>query len=275
MPTFSVPQPITQGAGTDLRANWTPDSRWIVFERLQGGRRRLYRVRPDGSNLEPLALEEPDDSDSTGRPAFFTPDDLVFVSDRLGLTALFRQFQGQVMLLHVHAQPSYGPALGTANTWPVLYFQQDGKDEVHIYALGQDGQATQLTHHPGVQDQPWPCSDGQTFVYHAQEDGRHVVCLQSVQAGAARKVVSDADEETAYVTPFPSPDGQWIAFTSARSSQEQVWVMRPDGSERQQVTSGAPHSFPAWSSDGRSLVCTRGTPTAEPPSGYLVTVDVS
>ncbi|WP_205750964.1 PD40 domain-containing protein [Deinococcus sp. Arct2-2] len=111
MLTFSAPHAITQGAGTDLRANWTPDGQWIVFERLQDGRRRLHRVHPDGSNLEPFALEEPDDSDSAGRPAFFTPDDLVFVSDRLGSTALFRQFQGQVTLLHAHPQPGYGPAL--------------------------------------------------------------------------------------------------------------------------------------------------------------------
>lgn len=275
MPTFSAPYPITQGAGTDLRANWTPDGQWIVFERLQAGRRRLHRVHPDGSDLEPLALEEPDGSDSTGRPAFFAPNDVVFVSDRLGRTALFRETQGQVTPLHASEQPCYGPALGTAGTWPLLYFQSDGSDATHISALGQDGQVTRLTHARGVQDQPWPFPDGQSFVYHAREDGRHVVCLQSVQAGAAPVVLSDADEETAYVTPFPSPDGRWIAFTSARGGQAQVWVMRPDGSERQQVTSGAPHSFPAWSPDGRALVCTQGTPTAEVPSGYLVIIGVS
>src|SRR6476619_6940983 len=104
MPTFMVPHAITQGAGTDLRANWTPDGQWVVFERLQNGRRRLHRVHPDGSDPHPLTLDEPDDSDSTGRPAFFTPDDLVFVSDRLGLTALFRQCQGKVMLLHASPQ---------------------------------------------------------------------------------------------------------------------------------------------------------------------------
>lgn len=275
MLTFNDPRPIMQGGVTDLRANWTPDGQWLVFERLQDGVRRLHRVRPDGSELERLALEDPAGSDSTGRPAFFAPDDFVFVSDRLGRPALFRCQRGQVRVLHAGPQACYGPTLGVTGAWPLLFFQQDGTRASHIQALEEDGRVEQLTTQPGVQDQPWPLPDGKTFVLHAQVDERNLVYVQALVPGAEPVCLSDVDEGTSYVTPFPSPDGQWIAFTSAHRGREQVWIMRPDGSARQQITHGEPHSFPAWSPDGQRLVYTQGRPTAEAPSGHLVTVCVS
>lgn len=275
MPTFSGPRLLTSGTATDLRANWTPDGQWAVFERLQGGLRRLYRVRPDGTGLERLDLDDPAGSNSTGRPAFFAPDDFVFVSDRLGQPALFRCQRGEVGVLHAAGTASYGPALGVTGTWPLLFFQQGAPDQVQIRALAADGHAAPLTSRPGVQDQPWPLPDGQTVVYHAQVEDRNLIYIQPLHAGADPVCLSGADEGTAYVTPFPSPDGQWLAFTSARGGEAQVWIMHPDGSGRQQVTWGEPHSFPAWSPDGQRLVCTRGQPTAGVPSGHLVTLGVA
>lgn len=60
--------------------------------------------------------------------------------------------------------------------------------------------------------------------------------------------------------PTYSPDGAWIAFVSDRSGAENVWVMRPDGSEARQVTLGGDDSVlvsPAWSADGKSIHVSR------------------
>jgi Tol biopolymer transport system component len=60
--------------------------------------------------------------------------------------------------------------------------------------------------------------------------------------------------------PTYSPDGGWIAFVSDRSGAENVWVMRPDGSESRQVTLGGDDSVlvsPAWSADGKSIYVSR------------------
>ncbi len=125
-----------------------------------------------------------------------------------------------------------------------------------------------------MQDQPWLLPDAGSFVSHTQEDGKNLIYLQPTGPGARRVCLSPEDEGAPYVTPFPSPDGQWVAFSCAYPGTSQVWVMRVDGTDRQQVTAGKPHSFPAWSPDGRSLVVVRGEPVVDQSSGHLWIVPI-
>jgi Tol biopolymer transport system component len=56
--------------------------------------------------------------------------------------------------------------------------------------------------------------------------------------------------------PVFSPDGSWIAFVSDRSGGENLWLVRPDGSETRQVTFRDDNrilSSPEWSADGAAL----------------------
>jgi TolB protein len=54
-----------------------------------------------------------------------------------------------------------------------------------------------------------------------------------------------------------SPDGRWIAFASNRAGPAlvgQIYLVRPDGSDTRQVTTGPwSHAQPAFSPDGRTL----------------------
>jgi len=49
-----------------------------------------------------------------------------------------------------------------------------------------------------------------------------------------------------------SPDGKWIAFLSDRDGNENVWIMREDGSEAKQLSKDASGEFasPSWAPDG-------------------------
>ena len=62
-----------------------------------------------------------------------------------------------------------------------------------------------------------------------------------VGAGMPRALATGAD-------PAVSPDGQLIAYVR----DGQIWLMRPDGSEQRQLTTGG--FRPVWSPDGRRLV---------------------
>ncbi|HSB73071.1 MAG TPA: S9 family peptidase [Candidatus Methylomirabilis sp.] len=77
-------------------------------------------------------------------------------------------------------------------------------------------------------------------------------------AGGAPRQITDGDFVDA--DPVWSPDGQLIAFTSARHADRDydnisdVWVVPPEGGEPRRLTDGAgPVSLPAFSPDGRTV----------------------
>jgi Tol biopolymer transport system component/serine/threonine protein kinase len=54
--------------------------------------------------------------------------------------------------------------------------------------------------------------------------------------------------------PEPSPDGRWVAFATGEGQQEDIYVVRTDGSELRQLTNDvARDHLPRWSPDGRII----------------------
>jgi TolB protein len=68
-----------------------------------------------------------------------------------------------------------------------------------------------------------------------------------------------------------SPDGQWIVFTSTRSGDLELYLMRPDGSDVRQVTNELGYDGGAFfSPDSKQLVFRASRPkTAEAKAEYL------
>ncbi|MGD0045723.1 MAG: hypothetical protein ABSE42_01795 [Bryobacteraceae bacterium] len=92
--------------------------------------------------------------------------------------------------------------------------------------------------------------DGKNIVFNGWRHGRLGVYTIPVAGGketllAAASAVGSAEY---------SPDGKYIYFNSDRSGATEVWRMRPDGSQPEQVTKdGAGNWFPHISPDGRLL----------------------
>lgn len=82
--------------------------------------------------------------------------------------------------------------------------------------------------------------DGRPLVmelYRMHPDGSDVRLIPRVGGGSAS-------------TSSISPDGQWIAYTS----NGDIWVIRPDGSDEQRLTTHpAQDQSPAWSPDGTQI----------------------
>ncbi|MDT0631459.1 TolB family protein [Rubrivirga litoralis] len=247
----------------DLRAAWSPDGGSVVFERQENGRSRLFRVGADGTDLVPLDACNDGAETVQGRPAFFDADDVVFVNDRDGDLALWR-FRGDAAerLTEPGSASDYGPA--PLADGAVVFFRSDPDGPSRLLRLDPDGGLRALGQEG---DQPWPTGGG--LVFHSDRDGTDAVWRLD-GGGAVRVTPAGLDEGTSYVTPMPSPGGGWVAFARADGGVSQVWLMRPDGRDRQRLTDGEPHSFPAWSPDGGSLVVTRGRPTSDDaPTGDL------
>ncbi|SHM70217.1 Imidazolonepropionase [Cyclobacterium lianum] len=91
--------------------------------------------------------------------------------------------------------------------------------------------------------------DGNTIVFDLLGD----IYSLPIEGGKATVLRSGLPFE---VQPRFSPDGQWISFTSDAGGGDNVWVMKPDGSDARQVTK---ESFrllnnAVWMPDGNFLV---------------------
>jgi TolB protein len=79
--------------------------------------------------------------------------------------------------------------------------------------------------------------------------------------------------------PVFSPDGKRIAFASNRSGPArtgQIWLMKPDGSDLQQLSQGPRgHAQPAWAFDGQSIYAYQFTETEDHEFGSIVSIKVT
>ncbi|HSC64239.1 MAG TPA: hypothetical protein VLD35_11420 [Caldimonas sp.] len=279
MADFDVHEPtrITSGPAVDLRPQWDADARTIVFERKTPSGSALHRLHVAGDlagQTEALALCNEGARTVQGRVAFFGRDRFAFVSDRAGRPAIWLADLAR-RLIEPLTQPAAdeaddGPTASPAMDGQFSFFRIIGSGRPHLF-VGRVGEIVQpLTINRDFGDQPWFVPDTHRLVFHSRRSGDDRVFEQEARHGAAARPVSDRDELTPCVTPFPSPDGKHIVFASAVSGESQIWAMRIDGSNRQQLTFGSiASSFPAWSPTGDDIVFVRGDPLAAAPSGAL------
>jgi TolB protein len=72
------------------------------------------------------------------------------------------------------------------------------------------------------------------------------------------------------------PDGQWIAFASNRlgpANVGQIFVVHPDGTGLQQISTRGSFAQPAWSIDGRRIYAYHNVETARYEYGDIVVYD--
>ena len=74
-------------------------------------------------------------------------------------------------------------------------------------------------------------------------NGRFQIRVQNAATGQSRILASEGSNEQ----PTWSPDGQWLAFQSNRSGTWQIYRMRVDGTDIQQLTFDAENKDPDWS----------------------------
>ncbi len=78
--------------------------------------------------------------------------------------------------------------------------------------------------------------DGLTLVYCAKRDGRFGIFSIPAAGGNEKRLTTAATADGLDDGPEYSPDGQWIYFNSDRTGLMQIWRMKPDGSDPEQIT---------------------------------------
>jgi hypothetical protein len=259
--------------------NWAdvaPDGRTLALIRLrEKDRPRLVLARLDGSRDTDLGPVPTD----IFRPRW-APDGTRLRFFRGG----FGRTESQVSIwergIHDGAPRSLWP--GSRGDWTPdgRYFVYDREDPG---SFRQDLYAQREARWNGFRSsEPAPLTMGPLSYWSpgASRNGRELFAFGRLGSGElmrfdpATKTFAPALDGESIMYVEPSPDGEWLVWS--RYPEGTLWKSRPDGSERQQLTSKPLQAhLPRWSPDGRTIVFAGWTPDDPRLAIYRVTADGS
>lgn len=112
--------------------------------------------------------------------------------------------------------------------------------------------------------------DSQTIAFTRGSAGKADIFAIAAQGGAERRLTSDTINDG----PDYTPDGKLIYFDTSRSGTTQIWRMKSDGSQAEQVTDDASiNSSPHVSPDGKTIAFL-SEPLAQGPGLGAATIKV-
>ena len=189
---------LTYDMGDNYAPELSPDGTRIVFASTggEGGDQNIWVMNADGSSPTRLTFDPADDIDPT-----WSPDgrQIAFASNRNGTTELFvMNADGSNV-----RQLTFGVNIGGRSDWS---------------------------------------PDGRFLTFYAGPKGDKNVYIMSAECAFAA-APSDCAAEPYPLTdggnnkgPSFSPDGEWITFAANRGSDNEIYIIRIDGSDLRQLT---------------------------------------
>jgi Tol biopolymer transport system component/tRNA A-37 threonylcarbamoyl transferase component Bud32 len=265
-------------AGYHRYPRWSPDGRWIAYQRGDGVRFDLFVVAAAGG--EPRQLTR-DRSIISGLAWLPTSDGVVYGSSRDNSIPYLPALRLWKIGLDGGAPRAITPP-------DVSYEHPDVNDsglvsvarlrlqfdlwELPFEARDADRAkpARRITNQTGQVLTPTVSPNGDEVAFLADSGGHANLWVSSMRTRELRQITFESDPAVAIGVPVWSPDGAWIAFVSSKNRTGYdfgVWLVQPDGSNlRNLVKQGL---GAAWSPDGRWLYYT------EVASGGMFKIAVS
>jgi Tol biopolymer transport system component len=257
---------------------WSPDGRWIAFQKGDGVRDDLFVVAASGG--EPRRLTN-DRSTIAGLAWLPSGDAIVFASSRETTVPYLPSLRLWNVKLDGGA-PRAVSVVGASYEHPDVHATglvsvAQRQIRFDIFRIPFDGaaaanvaQARPLTHQTGQVLTPTSAPDGDEVAFLADHGGRANLWVMSTRSGELRQITFEDDPGAAVGAPVWSPDGRSIAFVSSKGNggfEFGVWAVNPDGSNlRNMAKTGLGM---AWSEDGQWLYY------SDTSAGFLKKVPVS
>jgi eukaryotic-like serine/threonine-protein kinase len=251
-----------------LYPRWSPDGRWIAFQRGDSIRFDIFVAPATGG--EPRQVTHDNDMmsgfawlpDSTG---------IVYSSSRggtmpylptLGLWQVTLR-DGRVRQVTSGETSYVSPDI--SKNGAILASRM--KLETDIWKFPIEGSPTEnvrrrirVTHQTGQVLTPTASPDGKEVAFLSDSGGHANLWVVNTESGGLRQITHEREPNVAVGVPEWSPDGRTIAFVSSRGNQGLtfgVWLVDSDGSNLRNLVN--PGLGPAWSPDGRWVYyATRG-----------------
>jgi len=163
------------------------------------------------------------------------------------------------------------PAWSPDGTQIAFTSQRKGNEDIYVMNVedalqGTDGtNVRRLTANRANEWSPAWSPDGAQIVFVSARDGNSEIYVVNVQqalqdpgAGDQRRLThNDVDDDNPSWSPAPSEGGRQIAFVSSRDGNDEIYVMRADGSGQQRLTHNDVNDWwPVWSPDGTQIAFT-------------------
>jgi eukaryotic-like serine/threonine-protein kinase len=243
-----------------LYPRWSPDGRWIAFQRGDTIRFDIFVAPANGGKPHQLT------HDNTMMSGFaWLPDStgIIYTSSRggtmpylptLGLWEV-RLRDGRVRQV-ISGETSYmNPDISKSGA--ILVSRM--KLQTDIWKFPVDGppaenmrRAIRVTRQTGQVLTPTASPDGKEVAFLSDSGGHANLWVVNTETGGLRQITNERDQSVALGVPQWSPDGRTIVFVSSRGNpglKFGVWLVDSDGSNLRNVAN--PGLGPAWSQDGR------------------------
>jgi Tol biopolymer transport system component len=184
---------------------------------------------------------------------------LVFASNRTGHYNLFvfsYQTSGTLQLTNGNKDDRY-PNWSADGSRIIFGSDRTGRGDLYESKVDGSSGFLQLTDQELLEEYPSYTGDRKGLLY-ARAEKRNplrremkIVYADALPAAGNAVVLGDGDQ------PRFSPDGSRIVFVSNRTKNDDVWLMRRDGSQQTQLTTdNKDDTDPAFSPDGQKIVFT-------------------
>jgi Tol biopolymer transport system component len=244
---------------------WSPDGRWIAFQRGDGVRYDIFVVPAlGGQPSEPRQITH-DRNFMSGLAWLPDSSGIVYSSSRaatvpylppLGLWEV--RLDGSAPRALTPPEVSYEQP-DVHDTGLVAVAQTRMRFDVWKFPVGRDAAANvengvAVTRQTGQVMTPTAAADGDRIAFLSDSGGHSNLWVLSTRTGSLRQVTFEHDSAAAVGAPVWSPAGESIAFVSSKGLTGfdfGVWLVDADGSNLRNVAK--PGLGMAWSPDGRSI----------------------
>jgi Tol biopolymer transport system component len=243
-----------------LYPRWSPDGKWIAFQRGDSVRFDVFVAPAEGG--EPRQLTH-DNNMMNGFAWLPDSTGIVYSSSRggtmpylpaLGLWQVTLR-DGSVRRV-TSGEASYGsPDISASGA--ILVSRMVLQTDIWKYPV--DGtpvenvrRAVRVTRQTGQVLTPTANPRDNEVAFLSDSGGHANLWVVNTDSGELRQLTHERDPSVAMGVPVWSPDGRAIAFVSSRNNQGftfGVWLVNPDGSNLRNIAN--PGLGPAWSPDGR------------------------